>query len=350
VKAAVLREAGRVGPETWPRPIIGPGELLLRLRGCGLCGSDIAKVGVATTKVPLVLGHEVVGDVVEVGGEATFGHGGPTTQDPQTPSFAPGDRVVAAHHVPCGACHYCRRGSESMCAAFKTSNLDPGGFAEYVRVPVANVRHATFKIPAHVSDEAASFVEPLACCLRAVRRARVEAGDTTVVIGLGSIGCLFVQLARRAGARVVGVDLLAERSDLARRLGAEVAGTPEVMAPVVRDVSEGRGADQVIITGGGAAVLMWATNALRDGGSVHYFAGGGGDALPLPLEVLYKRELTITTTYSSSPADLAAAHALIVKGEVATDRLISHHLPLDRLGEGVDLMRRQAALKVFVTP
>jgi L-iditol 2-dehydrogenase len=336
VKAAVLREAGRVGPETWPRPVIGPGELLLGLRGCGLCGSDIAKVGVATTKVPLVLGHEVVGDVIEAGAGVS--------------GFAAGDRVVAAHHVPCGACHYCRRGSESMCAAFKTSNLDPGGFAEYVRVPVANVRHATFKIPAHVSDEAASFVEPLACCLRAVRRARVEAGDTTVVIGLGSIGCLFVQLARRAGARVVGVDLLADRSDLARRLGADVAGTPEVTAPAVRDLSEGRGADQVIVTGGGAAVLAWATNVLRDGGSVHYFAGGGGDALPLPLEVLYKRELTITTTYSSSPADLAAAHALIVKGEVATDRLISHHLPLDRLGEGVDLMRRQAALKVFVTP
>lgn len=342
MKAAVLREAGRVGPETWPRPVIGPGELLLRLRGCGLCGSDIAKVGVATTKVPLVLGHEVVGDVIEAGGE------GPTTQDRQTPSV--GDRVVAAHHVPCGACHYCRRGSESMCAAFKTSNLDPGGFAEYVRVPVANVRHATFKIPAHVSDEAASFVEPLACCLRAMRRARVEAGDTTVVIGLGSIGCLFVQLARRAGARVAGVDLLRDRSELAHSLGAETAGTPEITAPAVRDLSEGRGADQVIVTGGGAAVLAWAASVVRDGGSIHYFAGGGGDALPLPLEVLYKRELTITTTYSSSPADLAAAFALIVKGEIATERLVSHRLPLDRLGEGVDLMRRQAALKVFVTP
>ena len=336
MKAAVLREAGRVGPETWPRPVIASGELLLRLRGCGLCGSDIAKVGAAATKLPLVLGHEVVGDVAERGAGVS--------------GFAVGDRVVAAHHVPCGACHYCWRGSESMCAAFKTSNLDPGGFAEYVRVPVANVRHATFKIPGHVSDEAASFVEPLACCLRAVRRARVEAGDTTVVIGLGSIGCLFVQLARRAGARVVGVDLLAERCDLAARLGAEAAGTPEAMAPRVRDLSEGRGADQIIVTGGGAAVLPWGTSVVRDGGSLHYFAGGTGDALPLPLEVLYKRELTITTTYSSSPADLAEAFALVVKGEVTTEPLISHHLPLDRLDEGVDLMRRQAALKVFVTP
>ena len=336
MKAAVLREEGRVGPETWPRPVIGPGELLLRLRGCGLCGSDIAKIGVAATRVPVVLGHEVVGDVAEAGAGVS--------------AFAVGDRVVAAHHVPCGACHYCRRGSESMCAAFKTSNLDPGGFAEYVRVPAVNVRHATFKIPAHVSDETASFVEPLACCLRAMRRARVEDGDTTVVIGLGSIGCLFVQLARRAGARVVGADLLADRSALAQRLGAETAGTPETMAAPVRDLSEGRGADQVIVTGGGAAVLPWAVSVVRDGGSLHYFAGGSGEALPLALEVLYKRELTIATTYSSSPADLAAAFGLIVKGEVTAEPLISHRLPLDRLDEGVALMRRQAALKVFVTP
>jgi L-iditol 2-dehydrogenase len=336
VKAAVLREAGRLRPETWARPAIGAGELLLRLRGCGLCGSDIAKVGAAGTKTPLVLGHEVVGEVVEVGAGVT--------------AFAVGDRAVAAHHVPCGSCHYCRRGSESMCAAFKTSNLDPGGFAEYVRVPAENVRHATFKVPPHLSDEAASFVEPLACCLRAVRRARVAPGDTAVVIGLGSIGCLFVQLFRQAGARVVGVDLLATRGTLGTRLGAEAAGAPEAMAPLVRDLSDGRGADHVVVTGGGAAVLPWAASAVRDGGGVHYFAGGAGDALPLALETLYKRELTITATYSSSPADLAGAFALIAAGEVSTEPLVTHRLPLDRVDEGVALMRRQEALKVFVTP
>lgn len=336
VKAAVLREGGRLRAETWAHPAIGPGELLLRLRGCGLCGSDIAKVGAPGTKVPLVLGHEVVGDVVDAGAGVA--------------GFVIGDRAVAAHHVPCGACHYCHRGSESMCAAFKTSNLDPGGFAEYVRVPAVNVRHATFKVPPHLSDEAASFVEPLACCLRAVRRARLEPGDTAVVIGLGSIGCLFVQLLRRAGARALGVDLLAARGALGKRLGAEAAGTPDAMEPLVRELSDGRGADQIVVTGGGAAVLPWAARVVRDGGSIHYFAGGSGDALPLALEVLYKRELTLTATYSSSPADLAAAFALIVGGEVATEPLITHWLPLDRLDEGVALMRRQEALKVFVTP
>jgi L-iditol 2-dehydrogenase len=316
--------------------VIGAGELLLRLRGCGLCGSDIAKVGAAGTRVPLVLGHELVGEVAEVGAGVD--------------GFAPGDRAVAAHHVPCGDCHFCRRGSASMCAAFKTSNLDPGGFAELVRVPAPNVRHATFKVPPHVSDEAASFVEPLACCLRAVRRAQVAPGDSSVVIGVGSIGCLFIQLLRRAGARVVGVDLLAERAALAKRLGAEAAGPPDAALGAVRGLTDGRGADQVLVTGGGTSVLPWATAAVRDGGSIHYFAGGPGDALPVPLETLYKRELTLTTTYSSSPADLAEAFAIVAAEEVSVATLVTHRLPLDRLAEAVTLMRRQAALKVFVTP
>jgi L-iditol 2-dehydrogenase len=337
VRAAVFHGAGRIVAGDWPRPAIGPGELLLRVRGCGLCGSDIAKIVAPDTRGPAVFGHEVVGDVLEAG-EGVAG-------------FAAGDRVVAAHHVPCGDCHYCRRGSASMCRAFKASNLDPGGFAEYVRVPAANVRHATFRIPDHLTDEEASFVEPLACCLRAVDRARVEPGDTTVVVGLGSIGCLFTQLLARAGAAVVGVDPLASRAVLARELyGAREAGAAETAGKAARDLSDGRGADHVVITGGGADVLGWAAALTRDGGSVHYFAGGPGDALPLALATLYHRELTITTTYSSSPSTLARAFWLLAAGKVEVEGLITHRLPLDRLAEGVEMMRRREALKVYVTP
>jgi L-iditol 2-dehydrogenase len=336
VKAAVYRGDGRLVAEEWPRPSIGAGELLLRLKGCGLCGSDIAKIVDPATRIPAVFGHEVVGEVVAVGSGVS--------------AYAVGDRVVAAHHVPCGECHYCRRGSESMCAAFKASNLDPGGFAEYVRVPAPNVRYATFRVPSHVSDEAASFVEPLACCLRAVRRARVQSGDTVVVVGLGSIGCLFVQLFKRVGAAVVGADALPDRAVFARGLGADAAGTLEAAAESQRRLSEGRGADHVVLTGGGAAVLPWAAGVARDGGSVHYFAGGGGDTLPLPLETLYHRELTITATYSSSPSDLSEAFRLIADGGVEVERLITHRVPLASLAAGVDLMRRREALKVYVTP
>ena len=335
MKAAVFRGAGRVDAGDWPRPSIGPGELLVKVRGCGLCGSDIAKIVDPATPAPAVFGHEVVGDVVEVGDGVA--------------GFAPGQRVVVAHHVPCGECHYCRRGSDSMCRAFKRSQLDPGGFAEFVRVPAGNVRGATFLVPEHLGDEEASFVEPLACCLRAVERARVEPGDTALVVGLGSIGCLFVQLLRRAGAVVVAVDRDAARLTLARGFGLEAA-EPEEAPALARRLSDGRGADHVIVTGGGAGVLPWAADALRDGGAVHYFAGGDGAALPLPLVALYHRELTITATYSSSPATLARAFWLIAAGKVDVTGLITHRLPLARLAEGVALMRSREALKVYVTP
>ena len=156
MRAAVFR-GEHLAVEEWPRPAVGPGEILLRLRGCGLCGSDILKLGEERSSA-LVLGHELVGDVVEVGAGVS--------------GFVEGDRAVAAHHVPCGACHYCRRGSASMCRAFKASHLDPGGFAEYVRIPPDNVRYAAFRLPRSLGDEAASFVEPLACCHRALRRLR----------------------------------------------------------------------------------------------------------------------------------------------------------------------------------
>jgi L-iditol 2-dehydrogenase len=335
VRAAVSRGRNTVTTEEWPAPEIGPGELLLRLRGCGLCGSDIAKI-LADHREPSVFGHEVVALVAQIGAGVE--------------GFAVGDRVVAAHHVPCFVCHYCRRGSPSMCPAFKRSNLDPGGLAELIRVPAANVAYATFTVPAHVSDQAASFVEPLGCCLRALRRARVEPGDTAVVIGLGSIGCLFAQLLRRAGVLVIGMDPLPERVDLAKRLGSEAVGAASALTSWVRDASDGRGADLVVITGGGAAVLPEAAGLARDGGTVHYFAGGAGAALPLPLETLYHRELSITTTYSSSPADLAEAHRIVTAGEVVVESLITHRVPLAQVTRGVELMRRREAVKVFVVP
>jgi L-iditol 2-dehydrogenase len=331
MRAAVHAGAGDIRLETRPAPGIGPGELLLRVRGCGLCGSDLAKLRGAAER-PTVLGHEVVGDVAAVG-DALAG-------------FEPGDRVVTAHHVPCFACHYCRRGSPSMCAAFKTSNLDPGGFAEYVRVPAANARHVTFRVPREMPDAVAAFTEPLGCCVRAVRRADPRPGDAVVVAGLGAMGCLLVQLARRRGARVVGVDPLAERRALAARLGAEAAVPPDALAGPLARLSEGRGADVVLLATGAPAVVRQALDWARDGGAVHLFVGEGEG--PLPLSQLYRRELTLAATYSSSPADLAEAFHLIRTGAVRVAELCSHRLPLERLPDAVRLMERHQALKVFV--
>jgi L-iditol 2-dehydrogenase len=334
VKAAVC-VAGAIELREWPDPAPGPGELVLRVSGCGLCGSDILKINAAAPG-PTVLGHEVVGQVEAVGAGVR--------------RFAPGDRLVVAHHVPCFECHYCRRGSPSMCRYFKRGNLDPGGFAELVRVPAPNVEHAAFRLPAEMTDETASFTEPLACCLRAVKRSRAGAGDTALVVGLGSIGCLLTQLLAADGVRVFAADLLAGRRALGRGMGARVLDTDAVLDAALREATAGRGADLVIVTAGGADALPAAAARVRDGGTLHYFAGGGGDSLPLPLGTLYHRELTITATYSSSPTELEEAFALLASGRIGVDGLISHRLPLGRLGEGVDLMRRHEAVKVYVIP
>src|SRR5262249_41523169 len=170
-----------------------------------------------------------------------------------------------------------------------------------------------------------------------------------VVVGVGWMGWRVVQLLGRAGATVVGADQDVTRLELARRFGV-TAALPADAATLAREASGGRGADHVMITGGATAVLPWAVDAVRDGGAIHYFAGGPGDALPIALERLYHRELTITTTYSSSPATLARAFWLIAAGKVDVEELVSHRMPLERLAEGVDLMRRRQALKVYVTP
>lgn len=327
--------AGAIELREWPEPVAGPGELLLQMSGCGLCGSDLLKVSAAAPE-PAVLGHEVVGRVAAIG--------------PGVRRFAPGDRLVVAHHVPCFQCHYCRRGSPSMCRHFKRVNLDPGGFAELVRVPAPNVEHAAFRLPPEMAEETASFTEPLACCLRAVKRSQGAAGDTALVVGLGSIGCLLVQLLTLQGVHVFGSDLLPARRALGLASGARVLDSDAALDAALREATAGRGADVVIVTAGGAPVLPAAVARVRDGGTVHYFAGGAGDTLPLPLAALYHRELTLTATYSSSPAELAEAFHLLASGRVRVEGLVSHRLPLGRLGEAVELMRRHEAVKVYVTP
>lgn len=330
MKVAVTAAPGVTRLEDRPTPTIHAGELLVRVRGCGLCGSDLAKLR-SPSRLPAVLGHEVVGEVARAGEGAG--------------SFEPGDRVVVAHHVPCGACHYCRRGSHSMCRAFKASNLDPGGFAEYVRVPRENVEHATFRVPAEMPDAIAAFTEPLACCLRAVRRAGLGHGDTVLVVGLGAIGALLVQLVARAGARVAATDLLPGRRDVGAALGATVLA-PEAVAEALSALSDGRGADCAILTAGTPALVRQALAWVRDGGTVHLFVGEGEGALPVG--EIYRRELTLTATYSSSPADLAEAFRLLAAGAVRVAELCSHRLPLERLDEAVRLMERREALKVYI--
>jgi len=201
-------------------------------------------------------------------------------------------------------------------------------------------------VPPGVPDAVASFTEPLACCVRAVRRSGVGAGDVVAIVGLGAIGNLLAQLLVRAGARVVGTDLEPPRRDLARALGATAAVDPGDVGAALAELSEGRGAACVLLTAGAPAIVRQAIGWVRDGGAVHLFVGEGVG--PLPVGEMYTRELTLTSTYSSSPADLAEAFLLVTTGAVRVAELSTHRLPLERLEEGARLMERHEALKVYV--
>lgn len=341
MKAVIYHSHEDVRVEDRPVPAITEQELLVRVHGCGLCGSDIIKI-VQKSAPPVILGHELTGIIVERG--RALG------------AFQEGQRVVVAHHVPCGTCHYCRHRNYSMCASFKASNIDPCGFAEYVRVPAEHVKQTTLPLPGALSDEEGSFTEPLACCVRAVRRTPLLNGDTVVVMGLGSIGLLMLQavkaLSRRAeqDVHVYGVDLFPERLRLARALGADdvfIAPTDEQgLQKLLDPLTEGRGADAILLTAAGTGPLLQALAGVRKGGMLNIFAAHAGK-VPINIETIYQQELSILSTYSSSPEDLRVALDLLVRREVRVDRLISHRLPLERFSEGVELMRGRAALKVY---
>lgn len=338
MQAAVYRGRGHIAVEEWPDSTPGPGELLVRVRSCGLCGSDILKIVEGKLPPPAVFGHEISGDVAAVGDNVT--------------AFRPGDRVVVSHHVPCYNCHYCRHENFSMCRFFKATNLHPGGFAQYVRVPEPNVRLATFHLPASLSYDQGSFMEPLACCLRSLKKGRLQVGDVVVIIGSGSIGLLMSQLVSQVfQAKAVVVDLLEERLALAEHLGADK--TFQAKDPSLKDgihaLTEGRGADLIIYTAGQGETVIQALEWIRDGGMINLFASVAPAAL-LDFRALYFREITLYGSYSPSPLDLAQALKLLDLGKVKGDPLISHHFSLAELAQAVEWTQQKKVLKAIIHP
>ncbi|HEX9414932.1 MAG TPA: alcohol dehydrogenase catalytic domain-containing protein [Ktedonobacterales bacterium] len=333
MRAVIFHRHDDVRVEDIPTPSVGAGDILVRVAGCGLCGSDILKI-TAAADPPVALGHELTGTVAAS----------------ESSQFAPGERVVVAHHVPCGTCAFCTGGSPTMCDEFKASHLDPCGLAEYVRVSAAHVRQVVLPLPETLSDEAASFTEPLACCLRALGRARLNTVASAVVVGLGAMGLLMVQalLAVQPGTHVVGVDPIPERRELAVGLGAARAWAPGVaLAAGTRQGAGARGADLVVLTTGAQAALDTAQTLVRDGGEVVLFAAPAGAHVDFALWDWYHRELRLTASYSSAPGDLREALELIAAGRVRTTQLISHRLPVTAFHEGLTLARTHQALKVY---
>jgi L-iditol 2-dehydrogenase len=325
--------------EELPVPKIGAGELLLRTRASGICGSDLME-WYRINKVPLVLGHEITAEVAEVG-ESVEG-------------FSVGDRVFSTHHVPCGKCRYCLAGHQSVCDLLRTTHFEPGGFAEYIRVPKINVELGTLRLPDSMNFDEGSFIEPLACVVRAQRFAKLAASQTVLVIGSGISGLLHIQLAKaRGAARVIATDICEYRLNAARQFGADatIHGAEDV--PVrVRELNDGRMADVVIVCTGAMPAILQATKSIDRGGTLLFFAPtAAGVDVPIPLFEFWRDEINVVTSYAGSGDDLIEALELIRDHKVRVADMVTHRLPLAETGEGFQLTASgQDSLKVIIDP
>lgn len=338
-RVAVYHSNRDIRLETRAAPAIGRGELLLQVHASGICGSDLME-WYRRPRAPTVLGHEVAGQVVAVGEGAD--------------GFAPGDRIVATHHVPCGVCRYCQRGHETVCDMLRRTAFDPGGFAQYIRLPAENVTRGVLGLPSQVSDDAGAMVEPLGCVLRAQRKAGLSRGESVLVIGAGVSGSLHVLAARVKGATPIFVtDVQPERRTLAARLGADrVLDASDDVARVVR-AELGRGVDHVVICAGAPAAIAAGLAAVDQGGTVCFFAPmGPGECYPLPFNnVFWQGDVTLTSSYGGAPADLREALELIAGGHIDVNPLVTHRLPLEKVQAGFEMMVRGGeCLKIIIDP
>ena len=326
--------------EEVPVPRIGSGELLVRVEACGICGSDVME-WYRLDRAPLILGHEVGGQIVAVGDGVA--------------RYIEGDRVSAAHHVPCNTCHYCLSGHHTVCDTLRRTNFDPGGFAEYIRLPAINVDRGVFLLPDEVSYEEATFIEPLACVLRGQRLGHMQPGSSVLVIGSGIAGLLHIQLARILGAgRVVATDIIDYRLESARRFGADATIHAEDDLPnCLRQVNQGRLADLVIVCTGATSAITQALQSVERGGTVLFFAPTNpGITIPISInELFWRNEITLTTSYAGSPADYQTALELIWAHSVPVRQMITHRLGLAETGLGFQLVAdAQNSIKVIIEP
>jgi len=340
VRVAVWYNNRDVRLEEMPTPQIGPGEMLVRIEACGICGSDVME-WYRLDRAPLVLGHEIAGEIVGVGDGVE--------------RYKEGERISVAHHVPCNTCHYCLSGHHTVCDTLRNTNFDPGGFVEYVRLPAINVDRGVFLLPDEVSYEEATFVEPLACVLRGQKMANIQPGSSVLVIGSGISGLLHVQMACALGAgRVIATDINDYRLAAAKRLGADVAiRADEDLPACLREANDGLLADLVIVCTGAISAITQALQSVERGGTVLLFAPADpGVTIPLSInELFWRNDITLTTSYAGSPADYAAALKLIRAHRICTDEMITHRLGLAETGLGFQLVAdAQDSIKVIIEP
>jgi L-iditol 2-dehydrogenase len=324
-----------------PIPEISPGELLVQLRACGLCASDVME-WYMKPRAPIYPGHEPVGIVAAVGEGVQ--------------QFSVGQRVFIHHHVPCMICHYCQRGSFSQCSTFRATRLYPGGLSEYIRVPALNVQLDVLPLSDELSFEAATLIEPLACCVRGINRAAVQPGDSVLVLGAGSTGLMLAQLAQQRGAvRVIIVDPIAYRRQSALDAGIDHAldleSGQENFLQQIYSVNDGRKPDIVLVTPSSISAMQQGLELAGPGGTVLFFAPPPPEAtLPILPNTLFFQEISLRTSYSAGPYETRLALDLLRTGRIRAETVITHQFPLREAAKAFRLVAKPGnALKVVIT-
>lgn len=325
--------------EEMPVPEIGSGELLVKVIASGICGSDVME-WYRIKRAPLVLGHEITGDIVQVG--------------KYVKNYKKGDRVFVSHHVPCNKCEYCLDGHHTTCDTLRTTNFYPGGFAEYLRIPEINVDRGIFPLPEGMSYEEGAFIEPLACVARGQRQANIQPGNSLLVLGSGISGLLNIQLARALGAgRIIATDINDYRMECALRFGAEyVIHASEDVPKKVLELNDNRLVNKVIICTGALSAVPQALESIDRGGTVLFFAPPKPEeTYPISFNALWRNEITLMTTYGASPLDITQALELIRAGNVPVKEMITHKLSLNEIALGFKLVSEaKECIKVIIEP
>lgn len=344
--AAVYRGQGDVRVETVPLPKVGPGELLIRVHTCGICGTDLKKIATGSHSAPRIFGHETAGVVAAIGAGVT--------------KFKVGDRVMAFHHIPCGRCYYCERKVFAQCPVYKqvgsTAGFEPsgGGFAEYVRVLDWIVEKGVVRIPENVSFEQAAWIEPVNTCMKGIETLRLAPGETLYAIGQGPIGIILGVLARRAGARVITSDLHPARLTISKAFGLEEsieAGRTDAVA-AVRALTEGRGADATIVAVAANSLIQPALDATRPGGRVLLFAQTVRSEAKFDPASVCVDEKALLGSYSASVDLQEESVRFVFSGEMDLTKLISHRFPLEQSVEALELAAHPLpdSMKVIIQP
>ena len=326
--------------EERPRPKIGQGELLVRVMASGICGTDVVE-WYRRDRVPLILGHEIAGEIVEVGEGLS--------------QYKIGDRISASHHVPCETCHYCLMDHHSVCDTLRKTNFDPGGFSEFLRIPAINVEKGVYGLPDEVSFEEATFIEPLACAIRGQRLARYKSNQTLLVLGSGISGLLHIQLAKMKGfGKIIATDINDYRLKEALRFGADhILNAKEDVPGKVKGLNGGRLIDSVILCTGASMAFEQAFKSVDRGGTVLVFASAEeGFKFSLPInEFFWRNEMSIVSSYAANPKEHLNAIELVRSKKVRVKDMITHRFGLDDIQKGFKLVRdARESMKVIIEP